>query len=110
MVVAHATGALADLGPVSAMQVHVGALATLPLLVWHTVARGGARTRRTDLSRRALLRAGGVAAGAGLVFLAVEAVTRLAAPGRRGFWWVKWVTSIELTPSPWWRQPPYPLS
>ena len=257
--VAHATGALAGLGPLSALQVHVGAaLGGVPLLVWHTVARGGARARRTDLSRRALLRAGAVAAGAGLAFLAVEGATRLAAlpgahrrftgslpvaatladparipvtqwlddrvrvldpaawrlrvragdatrewtydelagfgdrveavldctggwyaraawegarldrllpagtledggtaslvvasatgyrrrlpladartlllatrlggrplsaghgfparlvaPGRRGFWWVKWVTSIELDPAPWWRQPPFPLT
>jgi DMSO/TMAO reductase YedYZ molybdopterin-dependent catalytic subunit len=35
---------------------------------------------------------------------------RLVAPGRRGFWWVKWVTSIELDPAPWWRQPPFPLT
>jgi hypothetical protein len=83
--VAHATGALAGLGPLSALQVHVGAaLGGVPLLVWHTVARGGARARRTDLSRRALLRAGAVAAGAGLAFLAVEGATRLAAlPGAR---------------------------
>jgi len=253
--VAHATGALAGLGPVSAMQVHVGAaLAAVPLLVWHILARGGARVRRTDLSRRALLRAGVVAAGAGLALLAVEGATRLAAlpggrrrftgslpvpadparipvtqwlddrvqvldptawrlrvrsedatrewtyaevagfadrveavldctggwyaraawegarldrllppgaldrpggslvvtsatgyrrrlpladartlllatrlagrplpaghgfparlvaPGRRGFWWVKWVTAIEVDPGPWWRQPPFPLS
>jgi DMSO/TMAO reductase YedYZ molybdopterin-dependent catalytic subunit len=83
--VAHATGALAGLGPVSAMQVHVGAaLAAVPLLVWHTMARGGARARRTDLSRRALLRAGAVAAVAGLALAAVEGVTRLAAlPGAR---------------------------
>ena len=82
---AHATGALAQLGPVSAMQVHVGtALAALPLLAWHAAARGGARPRRTDLSRRALLRAGGVAGGAGLLWLAVEGATRLAAlPGTR---------------------------
>jgi len=82
---AHATGTLAGLGPVSAMQVHVGAaLAAVPLLVWHAAARGGARARRTDLSRRALLRAGAVAATAGLVLLAVEGVTRLAAlPGAR---------------------------
>jgi hypothetical protein len=80
---AHATGALAHLGPVSAMQVHVGvALAALPLLAWHAAARGGARPRRTDLSRRALLRAGVVAGGAGLLWLAVESATRLAAlPG-----------------------------
>ena len=82
---AHATGALADLGPVSAMQLHVGAaLVAAPLLAWHTLARGGIRARRTDLSRRALLRAGAVAAGAGLLLLAVEGATRLAAlPGAR---------------------------
>jgi DMSO/TMAO reductase YedYZ molybdopterin-dependent catalytic subunit len=81
----HATGALAHLGPVSAMQVHVGAaLAAVPLLAWHAAARGGARPRRTDLSRRALLRAGVVAGGAGLLWLAVERATRLAAlPGAR---------------------------
>jgi DMSO/TMAO reductase YedYZ molybdopterin-dependent catalytic subunit len=247
---AHATGAAASLGPVSAMQVHVGAaLAAVPLLAWHLTARGGARARRTDLSRRALLRAGAVAGGAVLVLVAVEAVTRLAglpgarrrftgslavtdptripvtqwlddrvqvldpaawrlrvtagattrdwtydelaafgdrvetvldctggwyaratwegarldrllppgaagslvvtsatgyrrrlpladagglllatrlagrplsaghgfparlvAPGRRGFWWVKWVTSVDLDPAPWWRQPPFPLT
>jgi DMSO/TMAO reductase YedYZ molybdopterin-dependent catalytic subunit len=247
---AHATGVAASLGPVSAMQVHVGAaLAAVPLLAWHVAARGGARARRTDLSRRALLRAGAVAGGAGLLLLAVEGATRLAglpgarrrftgslavtdparipvtqwlddrvqlldpaawrlrvtagattrdwtyaelagfgdrveavldctggwyaraawegarldrllppgaagsvvvtsasgyrrrlpladagglllatrlagrplsaghgfparlvAPRRRGFWWVKWVTSIDLDPAPWWRQPPFPLT
>ena len=249
---AHASGLLARLGPVSAMQVHVGAaLVALPLLAWHAAARGGARARRTDLSRRALLRAGVVAGGAGLLLLAVEGATRLAelpgarrrftgslpvagddpgripvtqwlddrvqaidpsawrlrvtagaptrdwtyeelaafgdrveavldctggwfaraawegvrlerllppgatgsvvvvsatgyrrrlplgdagtlllatrlagrplsaghgfparlvAPGRRGFWWVKWVVSVELDPAPWWRQPPFPLT
>jgi DMSO/TMAO reductase YedYZ molybdopterin-dependent catalytic subunit len=253
---AHATGGLARLGPLSAMQVHVGAaLAAVPLLAWHAAARGGARARRADLSRRALLRAGAVAGGAGLLLVAVEGATRLAglagarrrftgslpvtasgladpgripvtqwlddrvqaldpaawrlrvtaagatrdwtyaelagftdrveavldctggwyaraawegvrldrllppgttdgslvvasatgyrrrlpladagrlllatrlagrplgaghgfparlvAPGRRGFWWVKWVTSVELDPGPWWRQPPFPLT
>jgi DMSO/TMAO reductase YedYZ molybdopterin-dependent catalytic subunit len=247
---AHATGTAASLGPVSAMQVHVGAaLAAVPLLLWHAAARGGPRARRTDLSRRALLRAGIVAGGAGLLLLAVEGATRLAAlpgarrrftgslpvtdparipvtqwlddrvqvldpatwrlrvtagaatrdwtyaelaafgdrveavldctggwyartawegvrldrllppgatgsvvvtsatgyrrrlpladagdlllatrlagrplgaghgfparlvaPGRRGFWWVKWVTSVDLDPAPWWRQPPFPLT
>jgi DMSO/TMAO reductase YedYZ molybdopterin-dependent catalytic subunit len=254
---AHASGALARLGPVSAMQVHVGAaLAGAVLLVWHTVARGGPRARPADLSRRALLRAGVVAGAAGLLLLAVEGATRLGglpgarrrftgslpvtgsgtadparipvtqwlddrvqvldpaawrlrvsagdstrdwtyaelagfgdrveavldctggwyaraawegarlerllppgaaaggsvvvasatgyrrrfpaaevgslvlatrlagrplgaghgfparlvAPGRRGFWWVKWVVSVELDPGPWWRQPPFPLT
>jgi DMSO/TMAO reductase YedYZ molybdopterin-dependent catalytic subunit len=253
---AHATGTLTALGPVSAMQVHVGAaLVALPLLAWHAAARGGARPRRTDLSRRALLRAGAVAGGAGLLWLAVEGATRLArlpgagrrftgslavadpgripvtqwlddrvqlvdpgawrlsvvagdatrewtyeelagfgdrveavldctggwyaraawegarldrllppgvldgagrtaslvvasvtgyrrrlpladagslllatrldgrplgaghgfparlvAPGRRGFWWVKWVVAVEADPAPWWRQPPFPLT
>lgn len=34
---------------------------------------------------------------------------RLVAPGRRGFWWVKWVRSVEWTAAPWWLQPPFPL-
>jgi DMSO/TMAO reductase YedYZ molybdopterin-dependent catalytic subunit len=34
---------------------------------------------------------------------------RIVAPGRRGFWWVKWVESIELSGAPWWWQPPFPL-
>ncbi|MEE8600675.1 molybdopterin-dependent oxidoreductase [Euzebya tangerina] len=35
---------------------------------------------------------------------------RIVAPGRRGFWWVKWVERIERSPLPWWVQPPYPLT
>jgi hypothetical protein len=38
------------------------------------------------------------------------APARLVAPGRRGFWWVKWVTAIELDDEPWWLQPPFPLT
>jgi DMSO/TMAO reductase YedYZ molybdopterin-dependent catalytic subunit len=81
---AHATGLLVAAGPVSAMQVHVGAaLVALPLLAWHAAARR-TRVRRTDLSRRALLRAATVAAWAGLLLLAVEGATRLAGlPGAR---------------------------
>lgn len=35
---------------------------------------------------------------------------RIVAPARRGFWWVKWVTRIELSPLPWWLQSPFPLT
>ncbi len=35
---------------------------------------------------------------------------RIVAPARRGFWWVKWVTRIELSPVPWWFQSPFPLT
>jgi DMSO/TMAO reductase YedYZ molybdopterin-dependent catalytic subunit len=33
---------------------------------------------------------------------------RLVAPGRRGFWWVKWVVAIELDDLPYWWQAPFP--
>lgn len=35
---------------------------------------------------------------------------RLVAQGRRGFWWVKWVDRIELQDTPWWWQPPFPIT
>lgn len=34
---------------------------------------------------------------------------RVVAPGRRGYWWVKWVTEIEVGSTPSWLQPPVPL-
>jgi DMSO/TMAO reductase YedYZ molybdopterin-dependent catalytic subunit len=34
---------------------------------------------------------------------------RLIAPGRRGFWWVKWVVKIEVDELPYWLQSPFPL-
>ena len=33
---------------------------------------------------------------------------RIVAPDRRGFWWVKWVASIEPSDLPWWVQLPFP--
>lgn len=35
---------------------------------------------------------------------------RIVAPGRRGFWWVKWVASIAPSDVPWWVQSPFPLT
>ncbi|MBW0117328.1 molybdopterin-dependent oxidoreductase [Pseudonocardia abyssalis] len=37
------------------------------------------------------------------------APVRLVAPGRRGFWWVKWVVAVEVVDEPSWWQPPFPL-
>ena len=34
---------------------------------------------------------------------------RLVAPGRRGFWWVKWVDEVRVEADPSWWQPPFPL-
>ena len=34
---------------------------------------------------------------------------RLVAPGRRGYWWVKWVDRVELRSTPSWWQPPFPV-
>ncbi|MEX2421868.1 MAG: molybdopterin-dependent oxidoreductase [Actinomycetota bacterium] len=70
----HATGLWASL---LAMQVHVGAaLTAIPLAIWHVVARP-VRARRSDLSRRTLVRAGVIAGGAVAAFGAVEAVVRV---------------------------------
>jgi hypothetical protein len=38
------------------------------------------------------------------------APVRLVVPGRRGPWWVKWVTSIEPDDRPWWLQLPFPAT
>lgn len=34
---------------------------------------------------------------------------RLVVPDARGFWWVKWVSAIEVDDMPHWWQPPFPL-
>jgi hypothetical protein len=49
-------------------------------------------------------RAGGVPLSPGHGF-----PTRLVVPGRRGFWWVKWVVRIEPDPMPAWWQSPFPI-
>jgi hypothetical protein len=38
------------------------------------------------------------------------APARLVAPGRRGFWWVKWVRELRVSERPWWLDAPLPLT
>jgi DMSO/TMAO reductase YedYZ molybdopterin-dependent catalytic subunit len=77
--IAHAAGVWTD---TLSMQVHVGsALLSVPLVVWHVVARP-VRPRRTDLSRRALIRGAALAGGSVVTLGAVEGFVRLA--GLRG--------------------------
>ncbi len=73
----HSTGLVIAVGAISAMEVHVGAaLAAVPFVVWHVIARR-IPVRAVDLSRRSLLRAGALLAGAGLAYGAGEASVRL---------------------------------
>ncbi|HXN00719.1 MAG TPA: molybdopterin-dependent oxidoreductase [Candidatus Dormibacteraeota bacterium] len=73
----HSTGLLVAAGPFSAMEVHVGAaLVAIPFAVWHVIARR-IPMRAVDFSRRSLLRAGTLAAGAGLAYGAGEVAVRL---------------------------------
>ena len=78
----YATGLVRSIAGQPGLWVHIAvALALVPLVVWHVWARG-IRPRRTDLSRRALLRAGVVAAGAVALYAADEAANRvLGLPG-----------------------------
>ena len=83
----HSTGLLVSVGALSAMEVHVGAaLAALPFVAWHVVARR-IPVRAVDLSRRSLLRAGSLLASAGVIYAATEGAVRLAglAGGERRF-------------------------
>lgn len=74
----HSTGIARTFGPVTAMQLHVAAaLASLPFAVWHVAARR-VRPRRTDLSRRTLIRAGALAGGAVGGYAAMEGLIRVA--------------------------------
>jgi DMSO/TMAO reductase YedYZ molybdopterin-dependent catalytic subunit len=80
----HATGLLQTIGGgVTAMQLHVGAaLASIPFAVWHVTARR-VRPRRTDLSRRTVLRTLALGAGSLAAYGSLIGVIRLAGlPGR----------------------------
>jgi hypothetical protein len=73
----HSTGLLVTFGAFSAMEIHVGAaLVAVPFVAWHVVARR-IPVRTIDFSRRSLLRAGALLAGAGLAYGAGEAAVRL---------------------------------
>jgi hypothetical protein len=72
------TGLVRSVGGIEAMWFHVAAaLAVVPLVTWHVVARP-ARPRRADLSRRTLVRAGVLAGVAAAGYGLVELVVRLA--------------------------------
>src|ERR1700676_224743 len=72
----HSTGLLVYLGPLTAMDFHVGAaIAAVPFAIWHVVARR-VRVRRTDLARRSVLRGGAVVAGAAVAYVASELVVK----------------------------------
>lgn len=74
---AHSMGVAGSFGPITAMQVHVGAaLLSLPVALGHIVARP-TRPRRMDLTRRNLLRAGALAGGAGVAYTLVEGALRI---------------------------------
>jgi hypothetical protein len=83
---AHSTGVLRSFGGVTAMQIHVGAaLVAVPLFVWHLVI-SRVRPRRTDLSRRTVLRSGLVLGASVVGYGALEVlggVAPLPGSGRR---------------------------
>jgi len=72
----HSTGIATQIGPFSAMTYHVGgAIAAVPFAMWHLYARR-VRLRRTDLSRRAVLRGSAVGAVAVATYAGSEIVVR----------------------------------
>jgi DMSO/TMAO reductase YedYZ molybdopterin-dependent catalytic subunit len=81
--IGHATGLLRSVGSLTAMQVHVtAALGAVPLGIWHVLARR-VRPRRTDLSRRTMLRSGALAAGSLAVYGSLAGlVAMVALPGK----------------------------
>ena len=76
------TGTVRLLGPLTTMQVHIGAaVASVGLAVWHYL-RHPVRPRSTDLARRNLVRVASLTAGAGVILAGWEtAVGALGWPG-----------------------------
>ena len=74
--VLHSTGIAITIGPLTAMDFHVGgAIAAVPFAVWHIAARR-IKLRPADLSRRAALRAGAVLAGAVAAYATSEVLVQ----------------------------------
>jgi Oxidoreductase molybdopterin binding domain len=62
----------------SPMQIHVGSAAlAVPLLAWHVLRHRRQRLRRTDFSRRTLLRTGVLAGGVAAMYGALEGIGQL---------------------------------
>lgn len=80
----HSSGIVLEYGPFDDMQVHVvAAIATIPLAVWHLIARGNWPQRR-DVSRRNVVRAGLVLGAAGVLLAGMEGFYRLVGlPGAK---------------------------
>jgi hypothetical protein len=80
----YATGLVRSIAGKPGLWVHIAvALTLVPLVVWHVWARG-IRRGRSDLSRRALLRAGVLTVGAAALYTADKAATSvLGLPGAR---------------------------
>jgi len=96
----YATGLVRSIAGQPGLWVHIAvALTLVPLVAWHVRARG-----IHDLGRLLLAtQVGGAPLSASHGF-----PVRLVAPGRRGYWWVKWVDRIEVQATPSWCQPPFP--
>lgn len=73
---AHSTGLALGVGPLTAMDVHVGAaIAAVPFAIWHVASRR-IRIRSTDFSRRTFLRGSVALATAGAAYGVSELVVR----------------------------------
>jgi DMSO/TMAO reductase YedYZ molybdopterin-dependent catalytic subunit len=78
--VAHRGGVLLSDSPVTTLQMHVGAgVVAAVLTLWHAHRRR-VRARRTDLSRRTLLRLGAFASAAGILEASAQAASGLTTP------------------------------
>jgi DMSO/TMAO reductase YedYZ molybdopterin-dependent catalytic subunit len=85
--VGYTTGLVRSVGGVPGMWLHVAAaLALAPIALWHVLARR-VRPRRTDLSRRVLLRTGTLGVLAAGLYIATTSIVTLAglAGARRRF-------------------------